>query len=870
MTDQPEYTDLHPEAAESPPPDAADDLPKVIPEESFSAPPYADDPNLAELLGRFVRAPRQTFELLRGTLYELPEDRLTQAAHTAHGAAPDAAGQAPLAGGERLGGVLARRTLLGELFQAPPLPVTSRQALLAVGIAALVLVAFVGSAGLQSPEARRSLDLPFGGFLLIATLVAATVVAIVNGFGLPLRRLPRLELPQAPPVSAAFSAPLDRFLAAHGLRLVLVVIGILSSLAAWLFNANNQFTTFGTLAWFASIAVWVGVFMPRGQGNWLVNALSSLRGRLNTTFRLRWSWTVAALVAILMLGAWLRVGDLALYLPDMTSDHVEKALDAQKVLNGDRSVFFPNNGGREVFQMYFIAFLHQVTGIPIGFELIKLASALEGLLTILLAYWLGRAMFGQENRQLGNLVGVLMAAMIAVSYWHVLLSRLGLRIILTPLLVTFVMVFLARGIRYNRRGDWIISGLALGIGLYFYQAVRMVPLLVIAAVLLALVLRARSWKAVRAYLFNATALVVISVAVFIPLARYFYDFPEFFLERTTGRIFGEDIIEIRNSEGEVIGQRAALVEDRIEAFQKNIGVFGETLRRSLLMFNFRGDTAWITGDPDGTPQLDPYSGAFFVLGLGMLFGRAVRRRDPAEWLLPIGILIMLLPSALALAYIIEVPSATRASGALPLVYLVAAFGMAVALIGITQGLPRLWLRRLVYAIAVIILLVSTSINYERYFVDAMRDYRNSTLPHRQVGLIMRGFAESTGALGNAFMIAFPNWLDHRALAIEAGDPQWGNGVLREDVISRILDFLRFNMGTRFELRPDRQMLFFFNPADETLVEELSAVFPNGTVIHIPAFKPDRDFNLYVTPPLGCEWVQQYLEQVSSYCADGIE
>ena len=29
----------------------------------------------------------------------------------------------------------------------------------------------------------------------------------------------------------------------------------------------------------------------------------------------------------------------------MTSDHVEKALDAQKVYEGDREIFFPNNGG---------------------------------------------------------------------------------------------------------------------------------------------------------------------------------------------------------------------------------------------------------------------------------------------------------------------------------------------------------------------------------------------------------------------------------------------------------------------------------------------------------------------------------------------
>ncbi|PJF34181.1 MAG: hypothetical protein CUN49_16760, partial [Candidatus Thermofonsia Clade 1 bacterium] len=136
------------------------------------------------------------------------------------------------------------------------------------------------------------------------------------------------------------------------------------------------------------------------------------------------------------------------------------------------------------------------------------------------------------------------------------------------------------------------------------------------------------------------------------------------------------------------------------------------------MFNQRGDTAWITGDPDGSPQLDPYTGAFFVLGLGMVIGRMLRRRDPAEWLLPLSIFVLILPSALAIAFIIEVPSATRASGALPVVYLIAAFGAAMTVIGIAQGLPRLWLRRAVYVVTAILVLIAATINYERYFVDA--------------------------------------------------------------------------------------------------------------------------------------------------------
>jgi 4-amino-4-deoxy-L-arabinose transferase-like glycosyltransferase len=852
MTDQPEQT--------APPPEHdAEAAPLAQPERPSSAPPELYDPSLAELLGHLLRAPRRTLERVRAVLYELPEDRLASV-DRAHSAAISA---------ERPEDNAVRSSCFEALF-TPTLPITRAQAFLAGGLALLTVLAFIGSADLQSVEARRSLDLPFGGALLLIVMVMAAVLAAVNNLGLPLQRLAPLQLPATPSPAVAYQTPMDRFLAAHGLRLVLAFIGILSSLGAWFFNANNRFTALGAAAWLLSIAAWIGVFLPRTQDERWIERIQAWRAGLSSAFRLRWSWTFALLAAILLLGAWLRLSDLSLYLPDMTSDHVEKALDAQKVLDGDRSIFFPNNGGREAFQMYFIALLHQVTGIPISFELIKLASGLEGLLTILIAYWLGRAMYGDESRQLGNLVGLLMAAFVAVSYWHIMLSRLGLRVVLTPLLVMLLLIFLARAVRHNRRGDWILSGVLLGAGLYFYQAVRIVPLLVIFAFLLAIALRARNGRALRAYVLNFTALVVVAFAVFVPLARYLYDYPEFFLERTTGRIFGEDIIEIRNSKGEVIGKRAALVEDRIAALQRNLTVLGETLRRSLLMFNHRGDTAWITGDPDGSPQLDPYTGAFFVLGLGMIFGRMLQRRDPAEWLLPFGILILILPSALAIAFIIEVPSATRASGALAVVYLIAAFGMAATVIGVAQGMPRLWLRRAVYAIAALVVLISAAINYERYFVDAMRDYRNSTFPYRQAGAIMRGFAESTGAYGNVFMVAFPYWWDHRALAIEAGVPKWNNGVLREDVVERILNALRSNIGTPFEMRPDRQMLFFFNPQDEKLVEELSPVFPNGVVIRVAAYKRERDFNLYVVPPLGCAWMQKSLGRIGNYCADGLE
>src|SRR5258708_8671409 len=130
-----------------------------------------------------------------------------------------------------------------------------------------------------------------------------------------------------------------------------------------------------------------------------------------------------------------------------------------------------------------------------------------------------------------------MAALIAVSFWHVLLSRLGLRIVTTPLVVTFVFIFLARGLRYNRRADFLIAGFGLGAGMYFYQAIRMLPLVVIAGVVLALLMgtkgrtiltsdvspsdmRSRSRRTARAYIRTFIPLTLLSLTPFLPPPHY--------------------------------------------------------------------------------------------------------------------------------------------------------------------------------------------------------------------------------------------------------------------------------------------------------------------------------------------------------------
>ena len=627
-------------------------------------------------------------------------------------------------------------------------------------------------------------------------------------------------------------------------RSLLVAVGVVTSALAWSLNADNQFTGAGFIAWVASIAAWA---FALASPDWSVGrAWAGTRANLRR-FSLRGNWTLPALIAIIVLGGIFRLQNLDRTPPEMTSDHVEKLLDSQRVANGEFNVFFANNGGREPTQMYLMALLTQLPGVDMDFTALKLLSALEGLLLLPLIFWLGREIVGREDRRLGNLVGLAASALVAASYWHTALSRLGLRIVLTTLVATALLVFLSRAMRWNRRADYLKAGLVLGFGLYMYQAVRMLPVVVIVGVGLAFLFRARTMRERGRYLMNLGALVLLSAVIFVPMFRYTYEHPEEFWRRTTGRLMGDDIIETTDEQGNIVRREASLTE-RVEAFGANVPILMSNVRNALLMFNWKGDVAWINGAPN-QPEMDPLSGALLVVGLAAWAALALRRRDTVYWLVPLMLFIMLLPSALSVAYPIENPSATRTSGALPEAYLIAA--LPLALVG--RSLVRLLGRRAGTLLAVgligVVAVGSYVANADTYFVDYHDSYLISSLPYSEVGSVLRAFAEGDGSYGNAFMIAYPYWWDHRALGIEGGVIDWPNGIIS---IDQTPDFLFGAAGrqTAYRLDPDKPLLFFLSPEDDLSLTQLQRWFPDGTAEDRQSYQPEDTYRLYTVPPLG--------------------
>ncbi len=813
------------------------DVPDVEPEREF------EDRTLLEALGMFWREPMPTLRAL-AAVARTPTFMPRYHAESPSIFAPPPYASAPR-GRQRLPHAVRRGTepVAADEEFAHEFPRSKALILvqLILRVGALALAVLGGLVMFNSPVRSEQTGLDVGApYLLAGFLVWLLSELIPAIFERPPRHSTRIIAAR----EAIFVASPTRLLALFG--------GLITSVLAWMLNGGNMFTLLGVIAWAASILLWVWALAPEG---WtplvgLQTAWDWLRGT-----RIRISWTLVILIVIMGIGTYYRFVDLNGTPPEMTSDHVEKILDVNRVLHGETNVFFANNHGRDAIQFYALALMTYIPGLDLNFFLLKLLTVLEGLITLPVLWWMGREVIGKDEPRLGNAVGLALAALVAVSYWHEMLSRLGLRIVLTPLFVALVIIFLARAVRYNRRSDFIYAGLALGFGVYAYQAIRMLPVAVLFAVGIAFVFWLRSMRARGQMLMNFAALVIVSFVIFVPLFRYSVEYPEDFWRRTSGRLFGDDITETTDANGNLVMRTPTLAE-RLDAFNQNVPDLLDNMRNALLMYNWKGDVAWINNAPNH-PAFDPLSGALLILGVAAWLTRMVRRRDAFDWsLLPL-ILIMMLPSALSIAYPIENPSATRISGTLPGVYLLAALPLALLALALPRVIGRIGAGLGVIG-ATALVVGSYGMNYQTYFQDYRAAYTANSLPYSVGGAALKRFAAENG-YGNAFILAYPYWWDHRALGIDGGKVDWGNTITSLDDIPTFLQAAT-ERSDDMHLDINKDMLFFYSPDDTQAQQWLQDNFPMGTWQTVTTYQPGHSFNLYLAKALGEDGFAQFLEK----------
>jgi 4-amino-4-deoxy-L-arabinose transferase-like glycosyltransferase len=370
-------------------------------------------------------------------------------------------------------------------------------------------------------------------------------------------------------------------------------------------------------------------------------------------------WEIALVMTITLLAAGFRLYRLAELPPGLHFDEGFKGVTARSLLEGaPPQLFFESDMGEEPLAIYLVAAALGLLGQQPW--VIRLPSAIVGTLTVPLVWWLGRELSrsrriapdeAQSRPEQGllqaQIVGLGTAFVLAILYWHVSLSRIGMEPILVPFFASLAFAALAHGLNRDgpgkpRYATFVVAGLALGGSLYTYKAGYFVPVLAGLFVAYAAVVERGFLRRHGRGLLVAGLVALVAAA---PIGLYFARHPANFLQRPASVA--------------VVGGENAL-ESPWQAVLSN-------LPRVLGSLFVQGDTNPRSNLP-GRPALDPFLALLFLSGLGRALAGF---RRPLAALPLLWLTVMLLPTLLTE----HAPHFGRAIGATPALALLCAWGI---------------------------------------------------------------------------------------------------------------------------------------------------------------------------------------------------
>jgi len=457
---------------------------------------------------------------------------------------------------------------------------------------------------------------------------------------------------------------------------------------AWLRGRSGQRVTKGLILLIILGLVLVGyasrILVQQGKSNealvlWIVGLLCFVYGFWRTSPGVAIGMgrrELAILAGIMLVALFMRAYRLDQMPPAVYLDEADNGVWGLRFVSERYSPFTPNRDSNA-------ALFYQILGLSLkafGVRVLTMRwqDVVIGLLTVLAFYFLARELYGVAAAQGATFL-------LAVSRWHTNFSRIAfVEIVPVPLFEILIILFLWRGMERGRRSDFAWAGLLFGLGFHTYIGYRLFPAVIALLVLHQLVVdRATAWPG-RRWL----NLIVFGLATFMtlaPLGVYALKQPKIFMRRVEAASVAQDI------------ERAGSYEP-VRA----------NLKKSLLMFNYRGDPRPRHNLPH-EPMLD--FGTAILFGLGV--GYSLRYSRRSRYLLPlVWVLIGLLPSVLSLAD--SNPHSSRTLGNVGPVFLLTAVAWDRMRFALVKGLEGKG-HRLLVGVAVAGLLLIGRSNYQTYF-----------------------------------------------------------------------------------------------------------------------------------------------------------
>ena len=383
----------------------------------------------------------------------------------------------------------------------------------------------------------------------------------------------------------------------------------------------------------------------------------------------RQPWLEAVLLVLLFLVALaIRLYGLHKWPPGLYNDEAANGLDALGVLQGRRPIFFESNYGREPLFIYLQAVSMALFGVtPYA---LRLTAAVVGALTVPTIYWMTREAFARTTLP-ARWLALWTALFLAVSYWHISLSRIGFRAIMLPLMAALAFGWFWRAWwktddpntvhdpdgRYGLPLlDLVLCGLFVGLSLYTYTAARFLPIVIVVVSIVGAAI-AHSRQRVRQIGLGLAVIAVTAILVFSPLGIYYLTHPGTFLGRATS-------VSVLSSAFAPHGPVASLTTGVIETTK---------------MF-------FMTPDPNlrHNPAQRPVFDVVLAVWIGIGIATALFRWRILPYFFAIAWLMLLaVPAVLSLE---GAPHSLRAIGLLPVSILFA----VLAMLAIGQRLPSRW------------------------------------------------------------------------------------------------------------------------------------------------------------------------------------
>lgn len=360
-------------------------------------------------------------------------------------------------------------------------------------------------------------------------------------------------------------------------------------------------------------------------------------------------WLYAATLILFVASAF-RLFALEEVPPGLAQDEVLDADIALFIREGEHAFFFRHGYGHEPLYHYWAAPFAPLLGD--NYLAIRLPSVYLGLLLVALVMrW--------AKRDYGTIAALVAGAGLAISWWPVIFSRIGIRPIMEPVFLALAMwswplrdtVVTRRGIR-----SAAMAGVWFGLSIYTYTAARIILLIPLSflAVMFARDVRSRRGRTsdsrargiLRTQITCAAVVLLVGSAVYMPMALTLRANPD-------------------------LQQRLEQLEGPIDALRSgDPGPVMQMSAATLGFLSFTGDPRWTYSVPH-RPLFDPLTALVVYAGLLIVMWRW---RQPTYLALLLWLVVALLPSALSP----DAPSSVRLIGALPVVYLLPGIALAEA------------------------------------------------------------------------------------------------------------------------------------------------------------------------------------------------